>query len=337
MRRRGVATTLAAGLLAASCVGDIETARPDLRRSADLARPPSDAGAEAPADLEDRSGPPYPIVLVHGMGGFRKVGAIDYFYKVPDALRQSGHDVWVSQQDPINDSEVRGPEVQAFVEKVLAQTGKAKVNLIGHSQGGFAVRFVASRIGDRVASVVTLASPMKGTPAADVATSGGPGAQQAIASLLDLYGALNGYDSNARAQIARLSSKGAADFFARHPDDPRVAYFSITGRSAGSNGDTECSSPKSPLFISRFEVVLDSIDPVLAVPSGILEGLKPKPVHDGLVTVASARHGTFLGCVPADHMDEVNQLLGDAPGAKNTFDALRFYRDLAAWLVENGY
>ena len=48
--------------------------------------------------------------------------------------------------------------------------------------------------------------------------------------------------------------------------------------------------------------------------------LQPRPVHDGVVTVTSARHGTFLGCVPADHMDEVNQLVGDSPGLGNDFD-----------------
>ena len=66
-------------------------------------------------------------------------------------------------------------------------------------------------------------------------------------------------------------------------------------------------------------------------------GLTPKPVHDGLVPVASARHGTFLGCIPADHMDEVNQLAGDSPGPGNPFDAVQFYRDLAAWLVAQGF
>ena len=41
--------------------------------------------------------------------------------------------------------------------------------------------------------------------------------------------------------------------------------------------------------------------------------LSPEP-NDGLVTVTSATWGTFLGCIPADHLDEVGQLLGDAPG-----------------------
>ena len=73
------------------------------------------------------------------------------------------------------------------------------------------------------------------------------------------------------------------------------------------------------------------------VSSGFLDGLKTKPIHDGLVTVESAKLGTFLGCIPADHMDEVNQLAGDPPGLGNPFDAVQFYRDLAAWLRDTGY
>src|SRR5439155_1168606 len=79
-------------------------------------------------------GPPYPIVLVHGMAGFRNIGPIQYFYGIPEALRKDGHDVWVSRQDPVNDSEVRGAQALAYAQMVLASTRSARVNLIGHSQ-----------------------------------------------------------------------------------------------------------------------------------------------------------------------------------------------------------
>src|SRR5205823_4667286 len=114
------------------------------------------------------------MVLVHGMGGFRNIGPVDYFYGVPAALKMDGHDVWISRQDPINDSDVRGAQVETYVQSVLAATGKAKVNLIGHSQGGFDVRYVASHLGAQVGAVVTIASPMGGDPIADVALAAGP-------------------------------------------------------------------------------------------------------------------------------------------------------------------
>lgn len=323
----------------------------------DGAGQPTDAAASAPADLtwvappEDFAGPratspdlapsglgpPYPIVLVHGMAGFRNIGPIDYFYGIPAALKKDGHDVWISQQDPINDSEVRGPEVVAFVQMVLAATGKAKVNLIGHSQGGFDVRFVAATLGDRVASVITIASPMKGSPVADLAVGGGQNAKDAVNALLNLYGALNGYDSDAKSQIRMLTSVGAAAFFAQHPDDPRVAYYSIAGRSESAPDEGDCVAPDAPEFVSRWNFDLDPLDPLLSIPGGLIDqAVNPKPIHDGLVVVASAKHGHFLGCIPADHLQEVNQLFGAAPGQGNHFDAVAFYREMADWLVLNG-
>ena len=309
--------------------------RPDLSATNEDAGPPE--YLTWPDMNLGKAGPPYPIVLIHGMAGFKNIGPIDYFYGVPDALRKDGHDVWVSQQDPINDSEVRGAQALAFVEQVMVSAGKAKVNLIAHSQGGYDARYVASAIGNHVASCTLIASPMLGDPIADLALSGGPGAQAAIDALLNVYGAVAGYNSNAKSQIAQLSAAGAAAFFAKHPDSPSVAYYSIAGRSAMSLGASDCATESAPPWISRYDGVKDPLDLVFQLTGAMLDNVKPRPIHDGVVTVASARHGTFLGCVPADHMDEVNQLVGDSPGFGNSFDALRFYRDLADWLVTRGY
>jgi triacylglycerol lipase len=335
MRRALSVAASLLGVILAGCGADAEAGgQPDGAVSLDAA----DATDEGPTVIfADPAGPPYPLVLVHGMGGFRNIGPIDYFYGVADALRKDGHDVFVSQQDPINDSDVRGPQVLDYVRTVFAMTGKRKVNLVGHSQGGFDARFVASTIGDRVGAVVTIGSPMRGDPIADLVVKNAPQAEAAVNVLLDLYGAANGYDSNAQAQIAMLSSDGAAAFFARHPDDDRVAYYSIAGRSESARGDPDCLGPRIAPFVSRWDAALDPLDPLLGAAAAILDGLTPKPIHDGLVPVSSARHGTFLGCIPADHLDEINQIAGDSPGVGNPFDAIAFYRDLAAFLVAEGY
>ena len=44
-----------------------------------------------------------------------------------------------------------------------------------------------------------------------------------------------------------------------------------------------------------------------------------------------------VGTIPADHWDEVGQLLGDSPGSGNPFDHVAFYRDLAGFLVDQGF
>jgi triacylglycerol lipase len=72
--------------------------------------------------------------------------------------------------------------------------------------------------------------------------------------------------------------------------------------------------------------------------AAILEAasLPNTPVEDGLVTVDSATWGTFLGCIPADHLDEVCQIAGQSPGLGNNFDCLAFWDDLEGYLAAQG-
>ena len=109
-------------------------------RLPDASRPRRDGATEG-------TGPPYPIVLAHGFFGFEDfagVGFITYFYGVKDELADRGEaQVFTPAVDPFNDSETRGEELLAHVERILAETGAAKVNLIGHSQGGLDSRYVA--------------------------------------------------------------------------------------------------------------------------------------------------------------------------------------------------
>ena len=91
-------------------------------------------------------------------------------------------------------------------------------------------------------------------------------------------------------------------------------------------------------FISRYDSYVSSLNPLLAAPAAIINGsFTPAPTNDGLVTVASAKWGVFLGCVPADHLAEIGQIGGQLPDPGNPFDHVLFYRQLANWLVERGY
>ena len=60
----------------------------------------------------------------------------------------------------------------------------------------------------------------------------------------------------------------------------------------------------------------DTVDPLAAMLDSTALIISPSllaPVaHDGLVPVQSAKWGTFLGCVPADHLDEIGQIAGRA-------------------------
>jgi triacylglycerol lipase len=55
-----------------------------------------------------------------------------------------------------------------------------------------------------------------------------------------------------------------------------------------------------------------------------------------MVTVRSAKWGRFMGCVPADHFDEVGQIAQTMPVRESGFDHLAFYRSIVATLERDG-
>ena len=81
----------------------------------------------------------YPIVFTHGMFGFTRIGfdsfGMDYFYQILPDLARNGANTFAAQVSPLESTEVRGEQLLAQVEDVLAITGQPKVNLIGHSHG----------------------------------------------------------------------------------------------------------------------------------------------------------------------------------------------------------
>jgi triacylglycerol lipase len=285
---------------------------------------------------------PYPIVLAHGFSGFHNIGPLNYFYGVQDALSKDGHLVFVTQVSPYNSSEVRGAELQAQVEQILGETGSPKVNLVCHSQGALDCRYVANQLGAKIGAVVLVAGVNRGDYVADVAAGiiQGPTAS-AVQLLLSLFGNVvldpgGKPDTDAQAAIAQLTTPGCEAFNQKYPDDPSVSYFSIAGRTENGGGDEDCGSVREAPFIGKWDQVHGPVNALLSGTASLIDGSSsPAPTNDGLVTVASARWGTFLGCVPADHLSEVCQIGGQSSGS--SFDCVTMYRDLADWLVAHGF
>ncbi len=314
--------------------------------------PSIDARVDAPSDVPSDTradaglGPPYPVVLAHGFFGFNQfagIDFIDYFFHVKAALDAAGeHEVFTPAVDPFNNSTVRGNQLLAEVQRVIATTGRARVNLVGHSQGGLDARVVASLRPDLIASVTTIATPHLGTKVSDVILmiASDPNFRDLADALVRLVGAplwdALGNQTSVFLSLSQFSTTGAADFARMYPDGAGVPYYSIGGRTALNAGLTECLFGGRPDFITRWDARLDPVDPLLSVPQLILAGARGLP-NDGLVGVHESRYGHFLGCIPADHLDEVGQLLGDGPGLGNNFDYRQFYIDLVRWLRTQGY
>jgi triacylglycerol lipase len=295
----------------------------------DATAPLAPDAAPAPA-----SHGPYPIVLVHGLFGFNKIGPLEYFYGVPELYAARGRQVFTPQLDAIQSSEVRGAQLVTDIEAAKLQTGADKVVLIGHSQGGFDVRWAANHDPDSVAAVVTLGTPHRGSPVADVAAGAVPGdAESALDDLADLFGVQSASFSGA---LSTLTSAGAASFNAATPDVPGIPYMSVAGRS-GLAPASAC--PPSTQLTATWDSSVDAYEPLIAPVAGILAAaaLPATPVQDGLVTVDSAEWGEFLGCIPTDHLQEVCQIAGASDGLGNSFDCLQFFGDLESLLSQRGF
>ena len=310
-----------------------------------------DADTAAASDQNLTAEEHYPIVLAHGFFGFNNFAGLHfltYYFQVKDDLAAHGEtQVFTPEVDPFNDSTTRGAQLEARILEILAQTGAKKVNIIGHSQGGLDARVVAHNRPDIVASVTTIATPHHGSQLAtdvfdltDIPIVGDIG-RDLIDALVRIIGApiwdqIGNETSVARA-IHQITIDGMRDFNQRYPNAPGVRYASIAGRTAESDGGDLCDVGGSPGFIAKSNRLYDETDLLLKIPELVTSGFPfDDEPNDGFVRVREARWGTFLGCVPADHFDEIGQLAGDRPGGDNTWDYRAFYRDLVGQLRAAG-
>jgi triacylglycerol lipase len=169
----------------------------------------------------------YPIVLEHGLAGFDELfGVYEYWFGIPNALRDGGAAVFVTEVSQLNSTEARGEQLIDQIEQIVAITGKPKVNLIGHSHGGLDVRYVAAVRPDLVASVTSVGSPHKGAALADFLranVSNGSFTETVVAFFADslgtVLGLLSGHTNpqDAVGALDSLTSAGLATFNAHYP------------------------------------------------------------------------------------------------------------------------
>lgn len=342
-----LARTALLGLLLAGC-----GAAPRLVGLPDAATPGTaiDAGAsDAGLDAGPPLGPPYPIVLLHGMAGFDQLqnvpGGITYFNGVVDDLAQHAEpSVFVTLAPPYDSSEVRARAIAVQIDAILASTHRAKVNLIGHSQGGLDARILASPnglgYGDRIASVTTVATPHRGTRLCDAALgllAGVPaGDVDALTDVLlkvmqrSIYEVQT--DPDLRKQVIGLSEDHMKTVFnPKYVDDSRVKYASYAGRTNLQSGLFDCDG-KYPNDPTRLDVANPLFAPIAPLLAGPLNHS-----NDGLVTVDSAKWGTFMQCVPADHLKEVGVLSVTQKDLVSKFDHLEFFRTVVERLRAAGF
>ena len=169
----------------------------------------------------------YPVLLVHGLFGFERIGHFELFHDVKDALKTAGSRVFVPHLSATHKNETRGEQLLAQIDRVLRGTGADKVNLIGHSQGALAARYAAALAPHAVASVTSVSGPNHGSELADFLRKAlVPGrlpeaVAQNVATLfgnfLSLLSGSATLPQNALAALNALTTEGVGDFNDKFP------------------------------------------------------------------------------------------------------------------------
>ncbi len=254
----------------------------------------------------------FPIVLVHGLLGWDNILGLEYWYQIPAALRQSGAVVLVAKVSAVNDNDVRGEQLLQQLQAWRAAYGYRKFNLIGHSQGGPTVRYVAGVAPSLVASVTTVQSP-------HVIDTAQP---DSILSLLSTNPALF---STFGQLIDWLSGHGSL------PQDP-AALQAWAADTAGFNARWPAGMPTAPCGqgaeladngVRYYSIAGNTAKTNAWDPSDLLFKEGPVP-SDGLVPVCAAHWGRVLrDDYPWNHFDGVNQFFGLI--GKGAPDPVSFY------------
>jgi triacylglycerol lipase len=226
------------------------------------------------------------IVLAHGLFGFGDLlpgilsflPSVHYFNGVAEHLRDAKHTVLEPQVNPIGSIQSRANQL---ADKILKQADPTeKVHIIAHSMGGLDARCAIAQRPDlagRVATLVTIGTPHRGSPVADaVMLNTGP-------LLNRIPDFLKQKLKNNAGAMRDLTTAACIAFDESTPDASSVRYINVAG---------DASKAGNELFLLQ-----------LASSIGSLTG----EINDGVVTKSSAlRPGNqHLADWPTDHSEEI--------------------------------
>lgn len=311
--------------------------------------PQRDADCDQPVLFADPTGSPtiHPIVLAHGFDASPEDALTNRwaFFRVKETLEADGHRVCEDAVPPYESAEVRAGYLRDNIVQCLELMQADKVNIVAHSMGGLDARHAISSMGlsEMVASLTTISTAHRGTRVADVALKAVPGLiEPVVDALAGLWGRTYSdlsEDSHVKAALTSLAEANAPTFNAANPDAEGVYYQSWAGVSSalGLKHDPERLAETCDHKVHLNEGTADHMNLTLKLMAPITGHGIEQRLNDGMVTVESAKWGTFRGCIPADHMDEVGQYHHEEPDRNTGFDHLLFYRALAYDLAGRGF
>jgi triacylglycerol lipase len=152
----------------------------------------------------------HPVVLAHGLLGFDEIAVVGrkhhYFRNIAAKLGPRGTQFYTSRVAPVGRVEARATQLVA----VMNQYPEARFNVIAHSMGGLDARYAITHLGlaSRVASLVTIGAPHRGTPLAN-------------------FRFLKALKPLGVAALADLTPEAMEQFNEKVPDMPGVTYCSV--------------------------------------------------------------------------------------------------------------
>jgi triacylglycerol lipase len=215
-----------------------------------------------------------PIVLHHGFCGYReiKVGPlrIAYFRGIDRALARRGYPVLVPCVDPLGSIARRARQLKSDLLRQLDALGhRGPIVIFGHSMGGLDARYMISSLGmeDRVAALVTITTPHRGTTYADWGV-------RHIGRRLGAFGLFEwlGIDTEG---LTDLTTERCARFNDEVKDVPGVRYYSVSAARPWHK--------MPPFALHSHKIIAD------------------------LVSVKSSTWANHLCTWPADHWHTVNK------------------------------
>lgn len=229
----------------------------------------------------------YPVVLLHGFGAMANAMQGGILHAEAMTLRAHGIAAYAPHVNPYDTIDVRASAWARRLGLVLEETGSEKLNLIAFSSGGLDARVLATELGwaDRIASLVTLSTPHRGTALADYVLDQPDRLRAFTVGVMDVLGraAYEVAPPNAADGVSELRPASVSARFSPDETIEGVWCASFAGR-AGKGTDV-------PMY------------PPLVVPNRILYGLAG--LNDGIVPTDSMHWGENLGCIDADHARQI--------------------------------
>ncbi len=258
----------------------------------------------------------YPILLVHGFA-MKDTFFMRSFGRIDRILCIQGHHVFTSKIDAVGSVEGNAQQLKEEIERICAETGAEKVNIIAHSKGGLDSKYMIQHLdmADRVASLTTLCTPFRGSPIASFILRFPEFAVRYVAWWVNL--------------AYRILGDKTPDSFTACQEMRRVTNEST--ETLNCAGSVFCQS-----FSSEVRQGEKGQDFVMSIPLAFSRWLEKNRITDGLVPRDSAIFGKYRGdCVDGSvsHTEIVDFMVAD----KKRDKIFAFYSALCEELVNSGY